>query len=283
MNFDIDDGLSPFRRKKNRLQDKYAASRRSISNSSRRGRGNRDYQDEGEEYIPPYGQRDRSYTQKRNIPPYEQPDRMPTFRGDQHNVPPVRKEYTRNNEDEGYEDYGEIGSNFSPSDDPSWGYDNPDRYDYDYSGSSANEDKAPDTIDFSEANVPPARETRKRTTAPYSSERAPSRIDFSNARYSGNNGSSNSELLQEPRQQGARNNNDDLKRYMEYIDKYDNGEIDNHDMSRVQRRYANSSFWDTFNPSEKMIREYGSGNESTKWPLFEKKDGRWKPINWRND
>ena len=259
MNFDIDDGLSPFKSKKNRPQDKYAASRRSRRNSR---------EDEGEDYIPPYGQKDRSYTPKKHIPPHGQPDRMPTFRGDQHNIPPVRKEYTKNYDDEGYEDYGELGSNFNPSEDSSWGYDNPDRYDYDYSGRNSNEEEAPDTLDFSGVDVPPARETRKRTTAPYSSERVPSRIDFSNARYSGNNGSSNS---------------DDLSRYMEYIDKYDNGEIDNHDMSKVQRKFANSSFWDTFSPSEKMIREYGSGYESTKWPLFEKKDGRWKPINWRND
>ncbi len=80
-----------------------------------------------------------------------------------------------------------------------------------------------------------------------------------------------------------RNGGDDLASYMDYIERYDNGEIDNHDMSRVQRRFENSPFWETFNPSEKMIREYGSGNESTKWPLFEYKDGRWRPMHWRND
>ena len=266
MNFDIDDGLSPIRGKRNRTQDKYATSRRSMSNSSRENRSNRDYRlssdsadediyeptqyglpedyvygdeaygdeyfDEArrnrrnssnqsyhdEDYTPPYGQRDRSYKPRNYTQPYGQPDRMPTFRGGNENIPPVPREYSRSYEDEGYEDYGEIGSNFSPSDDPSWGYDNPERYNYDYSSGG-----------------------------------------------------------------GENNADNDLKRYMEYIDKYDNGEIDNHDMSRVQRRFANSSFWDTFSPSEKMIREYGSGNESTKWPLFERKDGRWKPINWRND
>ena len=244
MKLDINDELIPFstnRGKRHRNYDRnsedYTPDRRSRNLSSRE-----EYYDE--EHLPPYGQRERTYRTPRRhiIPPVGQKGNAASFRtpsSDSSTFPPVPERYTRNDEDEGYEDYGELGSNFKPSDDPSWGHDNFDRYDYDYSSGEdyGLEDTAPDSI------------------------------DFSNPRNFGN----------------GRNSNNELSQYLEYIDKYDRGEIDNHDMSRVQRRFENSSFWDTFQPSEKMIREYGSGNESTKWPLFERKNGRWTPINWRND
>ena len=60
---------------------------------------------------------------------------------------------------------------------------------------------------------------------------------------------------------------------MEYIDRYDRDGIDNHDMSRIQRRFANKPFWNTFTPSRDMIHKYGRGNRSTRWAMFEKKNG----------
>ena len=71
--------------------------------------------------------------------------------------------------------------------------------------------------------------------------------------------------------------------YLDYLEQYHRGEIDNYQMSKIQREYANSSFWNTFNPSRKLIEQYGSGEASTRYPMFERKNGRWRPVFWRND
>ena len=148
-------------------------------------------------------------------------------------------------DDSNYEDYGEIGSNYDITSEPDYEEYEAENY--------APERKAPSRLDFSEAQ--PSRSTRNPTPSRYGT--APDRLDFGG--------------------------NDDLSKYMEYLDRYDSGDIDNHDMSRVQRRFANSPFWDTFRPSRDMIRKYGSGDKSTCWPMFENKNGKWKPIIWRND
>ncbi|MBQ7220819.1 MAG: hypothetical protein IJS28_07560 [Synergistaceae bacterium] len=82
---------------------------------------------------------------------------------------------------------------------------------------------------------------------------------------------------------GYTTSSSDEDEYLDYLEQYDKGEISNHEMSRIQRRYAEKPFWDTFNPSEELIEQYGSGNESTRWPMFERRGGRWRPVFWRND
>jgi hypothetical protein len=77
--------------------------------------------------------------------------------------------------------------------------------------------------------------------------------------------------------------NDGLDEYLDYLEQYDRGEIDNYQMSKIQRDYANKSFWDTFSPSPEMIEQYGRGERSTRWPMFEKRNRRWRPVFWRND
>lgn len=148
-------------------------------------------------------------------------------------------------DDSNYEDYGEIGSNYDITSEP-------DYEEYEAEGYEQ-EEKAPSILDFSETQTP-----RRNSSAPSRYGTAPSRLDFSR-------------------------NNDDLSKYMEYLERYDKGDIDNHDMSRVQRRFANKPFWDTFQPSKDMIQKYGSGDRSTRWPMFRREGNKWKPEFWRND
>ena len=75
----------------------------------------------------------------------------------------------------------------------------------------------------------------------------------------------------------------DEEQYLDYLEQYDRGEISNYEMSQIQHEFANKAFWDTFSPSENLIEQYGSGNRSTRWPMFERRGGRWRPIFWRND
>ena len=159
-------------------------------------------------------------------------------------------------DDEDYEDYGELGSNYDPEDDPDWGYDYYDTYDKavpDWENSRANRyaDYMSRPLDERER---PEREigTTPNTHRPQWDE-------------------------------GPTSSSSEEDEYLEYLDKYDRGDIDNYEMSRIQRRYANSSFWDTFRPSEELIEQYGSGNRSTRWPMFERRGGRWRPVFWRND
>ena len=147
-------------------------------------------------------------------------------------------------DDSNYEDYGEIGSNYDITSEPDY-----EEYEAE---SYAPEPKAPRRLDFSEAQTP-----RRNSSTPSRYGTAPSRLDFSNS--------------------------DDLSKYLEYLERYDRGDIDNHDMSRVQRRFANKPFWDTFQPSRDMIQKYGSGDRSTRWPMFRRENGKWKPEFWRND
>ena len=167
----------------------------------------------------------------------------PSYRSNTYAARPSSNYY----DDSNYEDYGEIGSNYDITSEPDY-----EEYEAE---SYAPEEKAPSRLDFSEAQTP-----RRNSTAPSRYGTAPSRLDFSNSR-----------------------NNDDLSKYMEYLDRYDKGDIDNHDMSRVQIRFANSPFWDTFQPSRDMIQKYGSGEKSTRWPMFRREGGKWKPEFWRND
>ena len=152
-------------------------------------------------------------------------------------------------DDSNYEDYGEIGSNYDITSEP-------DYAEYEAEGYEP-EEKAPSRLDFSEVQTP-----RRNSSAPSRYGTALSRLDFSNERS---------------------RDSDDLSKYMKYLERYDRGDIDNHDMSRVQRRFANSSFWETFRPSRDMIQKYGSGDRSTRWPMFRREGGKWKPEFWRND
>ena len=159
-------------------------------------------------------------------------------------------------DDEGYEDYGELGSNYNPEDDPDWGYDYYDTYDKpvpDWENSRANRyaDYMSRPLDERE------RPEREIGTTP------------------------NTHRPQW--ESGPTSSSSEEDEYLEYLDKYDRGDIDNYEMSRIQRRYANSPFWDTFRPSEELIEQYGSGNRSTRWPMFERRGGRWRPVFWRND
>ena len=75
----------------------------------------------------------------------------------------------------------------------------------------------------------------------------------------------------------------DIEKYLDYLERYDTGEIDNYEMSRIQRAYAKKPFWRTFQPSRDLIKKYGSGDESTHWPMFRREGSRWVPEVWRND
>lgn len=255
MNRDIDDGLTPIsanRGRKNRRYDEtledYAPERRLRASKTRSGQAGLSRK---ERFNSLWSKARNSA--KNRLSDYDELEQEPRQQ--------VVEAASENDDD--YEDYGEIGSNYTPDDDPNWGYDNFDGYE-DYENSTYAPDsnnRLPRNIDFSGVNVPPEYPP---------AGKAPASIDFSG--------------VEVPPEYPPRGKvRDDLNSYLEYIDRYDRGEIDNHDMSRIQRKFANSSFWDTFYPSKKMIREYGSGYESTKWPLFEKKDGRWQPIFWRND
>ena len=154
---------------------------------------------------------------------------------------------------EGYEDYGDIGSNYDLTSEPDYGYDEDYETEPYAPDDEAPEEKAPSRLDLGDTQ--PTRSTRYST--PLRDGTAPDNLDFSN--------------------------DEDLSKYLEYIDRYDRSDIDNYDMSRIQRKFANKPFWDTFNQSRDLIHKYGSGNRSTRWPMFEKKNGKWKPIIWRND
>ena len=217
--------------------------------SSRRN-NRRDFNDY-ETYTAPHRSRydDDTYTPSRRT--------RPSYRGntgddDTYTARPSSNYY----DDSNYEDYGDIGSNYDITSEPD--YEEYEAEGYDDEG-YAPEPKAPSRLDFSEAQTP-----RRNSSAPSKYGTAPSRLDFSNA----NEYSRDSE---------------DLSKYMEYLERYDRGDIDNHDMSRVQRRFANSPFWDTFQPSRDLIQKYGSGDRSTRWPMFRREGGKWKPEFWRND
>ena len=223
--------------------DRYASSRRN---------NRRDYNDY-ETYTAPrrsrYNDDDDTYT-PRTRSTGDDTSARPNYRNSTYTARPSSNYY----DDSNYEDYGEIGSNYDITSEPDYAEYEAEGYDeYDDEGYEP-EPKAPRRLDFREAQTP-----RRNSSAPSRYGTAPSRLDFSNR------------------------NSEDLSKYMEYLERYDRGDIDNHDMSRVQRRFANSSFWDTFQPSRDMIQKYGNGSRSTRWPMFENKDGKWQPIIWRND
>ncbi len=269
MNTDIDDGLSPFggRRSRNNRRayrdvdmDDYSPSRR--PRRSRTPSRGYDYGDEtnniaSPNYRSPSSGR-RGYDTSRSTPVSASSGSRTT------------DDYDDYFDDTGYEDYGELGSNYDITKEPNYGYDDPERYEAykrHKARTSASERKAPSTLDFS--NTQPARRTpstpvRNRATAP-------NRLDFSGARTPTNTS------------RGDRQNSDDLAKYLDYLERYDKGDLDNHDMGRIQRAYANKPFWQTFNPSRDLIEKYGSGNRSTRWPMFRREGNRWVPEVWRND
>ena len=151
-------------------------------------------------------------------------------------------------DDDDYEDYGEIGSNYDTEDDPNWGYDNFDTFD-----------------DMEQTRR--ARKTLNRAN------------DFVND-FQTFSPSEKNDMMNNARR-GT--NRGDLSKYLEALEKYDRGDINNYEMSKIQRKYANNPFWDTFRPSRDMIKKYGSGNKSTRWPMFKNEGGRWKAEIWRND
>ncbi len=129
------------------------------------------------------------------------------------------------------------------------------------------ERKATSGLDCSDAQP-----TRRTPSVPVRNRAtAPTRLDFSGARTPTNTS------------RGYRQNSDDLAKYLDYLERYDKGDLDNHDMGRIQRAYANNPFWQTFTPSRDLIQKYGSGNRSTRWPMFRKEGNRWVPEVWRNE
>lgn len=155
--------------------------------------------------------------------------------------------YEEDYEDEGYEDYEDYeGDSYDGTD---RGYTPSDDTDLDY-----------ENTDY------------ERQARNYSARRsnAPSSLDLSAARSA-------------PRGRFQAQTNSDEEKYLDYLERYDRGDIDNHDMSRIQRRFANKPFWKTFRPSRDLIEKYGSGNDSTRWPMFRREGNQWKPVFWRND
>lgn len=161
-------------------------------------------------------------------------------------------------DDAGYEDYGEVGSDYDMTSEPDY-YDDYEEY--------TPERKAPSRLDLSDTQ-PPRRTPR---TPVHNIGTAPYRLDFSETRTPNNVN------------RDYQRDSQDLAKYLEYLERYDRGDLDNHDMGRIQRAYANKPFWQTFNPSKDLIRKYGSGNRSTRWPMFRREGGRWIPEVWRND
>ena len=153
--------------------------------------------------------------------------------------------------DEDYEDYGELGSNYDTKYDPNYGYDYFDEF----------EDVANKR-----------RNTRKKA------ERANDFVDD----FQTFSPTERSDMMNANRRGGQRMQND-LTKYLDYLEKYDRGEINNYEMSKIQRKYANNPFWETFRPSRDLIKKYGSGNKSTRWPMFKNEGGQWRPEIWRND
>ena len=150
-----------------------------------------------------------------------------------------------------YDEYGEFGSGV---DDPNYGYDNYDGYE-----------------EYEDRTYAPS--NRSPRSAGYKSNRA---NDYVNDVLS-----SSPEARRNRFGNGKANN--DLSKYLDYLEKYDRGEINNYEMSKIQRKYANKPFWDTFRPSRDLIKKYGSGNKSTRWPMFKNEGGQWRPEFWRND
>ena len=146
-------------------------------------------------------------------------------------------------------------------------------YDYDYEDEGYDDlDSGYTETDDTDLEYADADREYRRQTRDYSARRsnAPSSLDLS-----ANNSA--------PRGRFQTQNSSDAEKYLNYLERYDRGEIDNHDMSRIQRRFANKPFWKTFRPSKDLIEKYGSGNDSTRWPMFRREGSQWKPVFWRND
>ena len=233
-----------------------------------------------------YGRASKSAKQKLNSKPkpyeaedygdYEADDDYSRYRKNNLEDNNFNEDY----DDEGYEDYGELGSNYSPEDDPNWGYDDTEAFeDYKKRGSKIYAPNSPvsppERLDFSHAKAHIGPDA-------YIDE------DYfdDNGRFTGKKRARNtpSRNSQQNRNSGSYLKDDsDLRNYLNAIKRYDKGELNNYEMSKIQRKYAHNPFWKTFNPSKDLIKKYGNGNESTKWPMFELKDGQWTPNIWRND
>ena len=150
-----------------------------------------------------------------------------------------------------YDEYGEFGSGV---DDPNYGYDNYDGYE-----------------EYEDRTYAPSSRTPR--SGGYRSNRANDYV---------NDVLSSSPAERRNRFGNGRANND-LSKYLEALEKYDRGDINNYEMSKIQRKYANNPFWRTFRPSRDLIKKYGSGNKSTRWPMFKNEGGQWKAEIWRND
>ena len=272
MKTDIDDGLSPFTPRK------------------------RNYQDDSEDYTPARRRRDYRRTRFANNS-YEEPsstkhghlvysvdddgsyepDYYDEYEDSDYNYERPHARSRSQYDDEGYEDYGDLGSNYDITSEPNYGYDDTERYE-DYKQheartySPSDRGAAPRNLDFSDARTAnyPLGKTQSRSRVQGTGQ-APNSLDWSNSR-----------TIAAPSERYTQNDKD-IEDYLGYIERYDKGEIDNHDMSRVQRAFANKPFWQTFRPSRDLIQKYGSGNRSTRWPMFENKNGKWQPIIWRND
>lgn len=181
------------------------------------------------------------------------------------------------------EDYDE-DENFSPydldyMDDPSWGYDNFDQY---MDDSPSEEDYSDDDDDNLLYDVNYSDDKRNSPNRLYDVNYSDDKRNSPNRLYDVNY---SDDQRNSPNRLYDINSNDDdeLEEYLDYLDKYDKGKINNYEMSQIQHEYANKPFWETFSPSPELIEQYGKGDKSTRWPMFEKRNGRWKPIFWRND
>ena len=217
-----------------------------------------------------------------------------------------RDENSDDYDDDDYDPYRDFGTEVE--NDPNWGYDNFDTFDDDnrrgFQVFDANpRDDDDEEEDYSDKPIPEWRNSKAnkyvdamkgypgekidRFMNDFMDKTPRERLrhldrDPNNIRYY-NDGTRTIGTHSESDPPEWAEDNDGLEEYLNYLDQYDRGEIDNYQMSKIQRDYANKSFWKTFSPSPELIEQYGSGDRSTRWPMFEKRNGRWRPVFWRND
>ena len=167
-------------------------------------------------------------------------------------------------EDEGYEDYGELGSNYDPRNDPNYGYDYFDEYNMDrYGGTNDREipERRPASRDVSAQ--PSQRGSREYPSiddtlgAIRTQDRAVSRRAMPSL---------------------GRGSNDGEAEYLRYLSDFEQGRISLREMSRIQREFERSPFWQNFRPSRDLISKFGSGSRSSVYPLFRQSRDGWYPI-----
>ncbi len=169
--------------------------------------------------------------------------------------------------DEGYEDYGEIGSNYDPTSESGWGYDNFDEYNIDrYGGYNDREipERRPASRDVS------AQPSQRRRSV---SSEYPSVDDTLGAIRTQDRAASRRAMPSL-----GRGSNDGEAEYLRYLSDFEQGRISEREMSRIQREFERKPFWQNFRPSRDLISKFGSGNRSSVYPLFRQSRDGWYPI-----